>query len=261
MTGWIKLHREITENCLWKSKEPYDKRSAWIDLLLMANYKDFKTVRKMSLVERKRGEVNTSVLYLSERWGWSRNKVYRFLELLKEDGMIHTSGTTDGTTITIENYEKYQVSETTDGTTTETTTETTDGTTNGTHDKKVKKDKKEKNINTTTLYKDVPDKLREVLIDFEEMRKSIKKPMTDRARTVLVKKLNELANGDIEMQIQIVEQSILNSWQGVYELKERNNEQGKNNTRRSPKVGAGVAGRVRDSEASLYEFKDAADVF
>lgn len=138
MAGWIKLHRGISENWLWKDREPFDKRSAWIDLLLMANHKDFKTKRNNHVVVRKRGEVNTSVMYLSEKWGWSRNKVYRFLELLKEDGMIHTHGTTDGTTITVENYEKYQISETTDETTDGTSHGTTDGTTDGTYDKNVK---------------------------------------------------------------------------------------------------------------------------
>ena len=138
MAGWIKLHRGITENWLWKDREPFDKRSAWIDLLLMANHTDFKVRRNNHIVVRNRGEVNTSVMYLSEKWRWSRNKVYRFLELLKEDGMIQVDGTTDGTTITIENYEKYQISETVDGTTDGTSLGTTDGTTDGTHDKNVK---------------------------------------------------------------------------------------------------------------------------
>ena len=148
--GWIKLHRELMDNRIWTDSEPFDKRSAWIDLLLMANHKDFKAVRKMTLVERKRGEVNTSVLFLAKRWGWSRNKVYRFLELLKADGMVSVDGTTDGTTVTIENYEKYQIPQTTDGTTNGTTTDTTtdttngttSGTTNGTYDKNVKEDLK-----------------------------------------------------------------------------------------------------------------------
>lgn len=141
--GWIRLHREITDSGIWSDSEPFDKRSAWIDLLLMANYKDFDTMRKMTIQHRKRGEVNTSVTYLAKRWGWSRNKVYRYLALLKADGMVNINGTTDGTTITIENYEKYQIVASTDGTTDGTTSGTSSGTTNGTHDKKDKEDIKE----------------------------------------------------------------------------------------------------------------------
>lgn len=60
----------------------------------------------------------------------------------------------------------------------------------------------------------------ETLKDFEEMRKKIKKPMTDKAKSLLVEKLQELAPDDEEMQIKILEQSIVNCWQGVYPLKD-----------------------------------------
>lgn len=39
MEGWISVHRKIQENWIWNCKEPYDKRSAWIDLLLSVNHK------------------------------------------------------------------------------------------------------------------------------------------------------------------------------------------------------------------------------
>ena len=38
MEGWISIYRQIQDNWIWKSKEPFDKRSAWIDLLLMVNH-------------------------------------------------------------------------------------------------------------------------------------------------------------------------------------------------------------------------------
>ena len=52
--------------------------------------------------------------------------------------------------------------------------------------------------------------------DFATMRKAIKK----RATKVLLGKLDKLANGDKELVIKILEQSILNNWQSVYELKD-----------------------------------------
>ena len=60
--------------------------------------------------------------------------------------------------------------------------------------------------------------LLEALHDFEDMRKQIKKPMTDRAKTLLVGKLDKLAQSP-EAQIAILQQSILHSWQDVYALK------------------------------------------
>ena len=136
--GWFKVDRDIQKHWIWKSKEPFDLRSAWIDLLLMANYMDFQTERKMQVVNRKRGEVNTSYRYLAERWRWDRRKVKRFLTMLEKDGMVSIYSTKDGTTITVENYSKYQDTCTTDCTTDGTTDGTTHSTTDGTNDKKYK---------------------------------------------------------------------------------------------------------------------------
>ena len=52
-----------------------------------------------------------------------------------------------------------------------------------------------------------------------EMRKKLKKPMTDKAVQLAIGKLNKLSCGNPDIANQILEQSILNSWQGLYELK------------------------------------------
>lgn len=62
--------------------------------------------------------------------------------------------------------------------------------------------------------------LKITLKDFAEMRKAIKKPLTTkRAITMLINKLDSLASTDEEKKL-ILEQSIFNNWQGVFELKE-----------------------------------------
>lgn len=70
--GWIKLDRAIQDNWLWEDK-PFDKGKAWIDLLMLANWKDNKIPFKGEIVTCKRGDVNISITALAERWGWSRN--------------------------------------------------------------------------------------------------------------------------------------------------------------------------------------------
>ena len=139
MAGWFKVERDIQDHAIWKSREPFDRRSAWIDLILQANYKDFKTMYKGKIVYRKRGEVNTSIVYLAQRWRWDRRKVKRFLLALESDGMVSLNGTSDGTTVSIENYSKYQG----DGTAHGTPDGTAHGTPDGTYDKKTKEDYKE----------------------------------------------------------------------------------------------------------------------
>lgn len=87
---------------------------------MLANYTDRKTTDGDSVVFRKRGDVNYSMLFLAKRWKWDRRKVKRFLMALESDGMVSLHGTSDGTshgtTITIENYAKHQDAGTTDGT-------------------------------------------------------------------------------------------------------------------------------------------------
>lgn len=58
----------------------------------------------------------------------------------------------------------------------------------------------------------------ERLNDFIKMRKSIKKPLTDRALKIIVNKLKKITQNEEEMRA-MLDRSILNSWQDVYELK------------------------------------------
>ena len=52
------------------------------------------------------------------------------------------------------------------------------------------------------------------------MRKQIKAPMTDRAVGMAIKKLTELSGGNSDTAVKILEQSIMNSWKGLFPLKD-----------------------------------------
>jgi len=108
MEGWISIYRQIQENWIWKSSEPFDKRSAWISLLLKANHKDTKIMIDSKLVEVKAGSFITSEIKLSNEWKWGRKKVRTFLQGLEADRMLSKNSTTKYTTLTIENWELYQ---------------------------------------------------------------------------------------------------------------------------------------------------------
>lgn len=104
--GWIKLHKQIRKHWLWECPEFL---KAWIDMLMMANWKDRKKLYKMELHKIKKGEFPVSIRKLSLRWDWSTGKVQRFLNLLKTDKMIDTLTDTGYTLVKIVNYEQYQV--------------------------------------------------------------------------------------------------------------------------------------------------------
>lgn len=60
----------------------------------------------------------------------------------------------------------------------------------------------------------------ETLKDFLKMRKTIKKPMTDKALKLLLNKLNKYAANDDNKKIYMLNESIEHSWQTVYEPKD-----------------------------------------
>lgn len=60
--------------------------------------------------------------------------------------------------------------------------------------------------------------LQNAIYDFIKMRQMIKKPMTDRALKTLLKRLDTLAVFE-EGKIMVLEQSILNGWQNIFEVK------------------------------------------
>lgn len=132
-TTWFAVDRDIQNHWLWKDK-PFARGQAWIDLLLMARFADGKDYYNGHMIERKKGSVYTSVGFLAKRWGWSPNKVRRFISELEADKMCTRNGTADGTTLTIENWAFYQDArrtyETPDETPDGTPDETPDGTLN-----------------------------------------------------------------------------------------------------------------------------------
>ena len=141
--GWIKLHRKIQDCCIWQKNEPFDSRSAWIDLLLLASHKEKKIVIDNKTMIIERGSYMTSFVILSERWKWSRAKTMRFFKLLESEHMVNTKRTSKGTLVTIENYGVFQGSDT--------TVDTTVDTTDGTQKKNIKNEKNVKEKDSTNV--------------------------------------------------------------------------------------------------------------
>lgn len=186
--SYIKLDRGLKTNSLWLQK-PFSQGQAWVDLLILAQGVDTEKQHHGRTQKIFRGNVYTSITFLSDRWGWSRNKVYRFLEELMLDRMIVVKGwtlngtnngtinrtrndTKNGTVVTIENWEFYQDSVTTNETINGTTKRTrnflkTEHTIESKKNKEKRKEsKKEKSI-TSPLdgASDVPKAMRMKPID------------------------------------------------------------------------------------------------
>ena len=88
--------------------------------------------------------------------------------------------------------------------------------------KEIKKGKE----NSSPFGKIEDEKLKQALSDFKDMRKVMKKPMTEKAEQLLLNKLNGLSDNP-EQQVKIIEQSIERNWLSVFPLKENTSEKNK----------------------------------
>lgn len=105
MAGWIKIDTEITKHWLWQDAE---RLKWWLDMLIMAAWKDHKQLVGKQLVTLRRGQFIASLSFLCKRWGRSRSMVEPFLDLLQKDGMISKEVDKNISVISVLNYEKYQ---------------------------------------------------------------------------------------------------------------------------------------------------------
>ena len=87
-----------------------------------------------------------------------------------------------------------------------------------------KEEIKKNNIIIKNIY--ISERFKQAFSDFLEMRKSIKKPATDKAIEMIIIKLEKVNNE--EQAIKMLERSIINNWQDVYEIQERGNNGSKN---------------------------------
>jgi len=76
------------------------------------------------------------------------------------------------------------------------------------------------NINLNLIADSKSDDFKKTWKDFIEMRNKIRKPMTVRAGEMIINELNKMSNNEDE-QISILNQSIMNSWQGVFPIKNK----------------------------------------
>lgn len=220
---YIKLYRKVMDNAIFLEL-PYDRWHAFEFLILKARRFPTVTILKGKPIKLEVGQLICGEDKLASKWGWSRGKVKRYLDMLENLGMIKKNGTPYGTLITVENYTKYQgecsYSDTPLDTTDGTPLDTSDDTSDGTHKKNVKKEKKEKNVKKD-IYIGVPDEIKTAFMEFAEMREAKKKPiMTENTVTRILNRLEKFASSTDE-KIAILNQSTDHCWIDVYDLKDK----------------------------------------
>ena len=109
--GWIRLYRSMLDNFLWKEERIFSKAEAWLDILLRANFEKGTIIINKVKLDLEPGQLATTMVHLSKRWGWSRTKVDKFLTILENEQMVSIKRTSKYTLITILKWGFYQQDE------------------------------------------------------------------------------------------------------------------------------------------------------
>ena len=234
MAGVFQVDREIFDNSIWQNPAEFRLffyilgNAVWSDEGV--KYGDILVKRGQYL--RSYRNLRIDLMYMDNNtvkyYGIATIK--RNIDRLVKDGRLEKEETELGTLFTVVNYNKYQGFERFDIDSLEHLRNTCGTPAEHLRNNK-KKDKKDNKVNSIYSVLDnftSNDDLKQALKDFLEMRKKIKKPMTERALNMLLSKLDELAATD-EVKIKLLDQSILHNWQTVYPLKEEKQQEPKQN--------------------------------
>lgn len=169
------------------------------------------------------GQILTSRVTLSKETGIHRSKLERILKAFENEQQIEQQTFTKYRVITILNWIDYQSSEQQNEQQTSNKRATNEQ--QMSTKKKVKKDKNNKKEEEPLkpLVVSLPKWIsKQVWDDYLKMRIKIKKPLLEESYQFAFEKLAKLAaqghNPD-----EVLKQSTFNSWQGLFEIKEKNN--------------------------------------
>jgi biotin operon repressor len=214
--GYIKLARCLLEKPLFQNEKLL---KVWIWCLLKASHKGYEQLIGLKKIQLESGQFIFGREKAAQELNMPQSTVWRLMQFLKDNESLDIKTNNKYSLVTLINWTLYQVEpEKTDSKMD--SKRTTDGQQMDTN-KNVKNDK-----NDYILCYTSNEKLIEAIKEFTKMRNKIKKPMTDRALTMMLNKLDKFSTDDNE-KIKILNQSILKCWQDIYEIDKDGDKHGK----------------------------------
>ena len=240
MTGFIKLHRKLLENPVFKNPELLQ---LFLYCLLRASHKPIKMYFGDEELEIGKGQFITGRFELAKDLHQNESSTYKRLVRLKNLHMVALKSNNKNTLVTVQNWDIYQsINNELDNVWTEEgqqnnnkiTTKEQQSNNKVTHtrskecknEKNVKNEKK-KDIKTySEQFNDFTDneELKNTLFAFYDMREKQKPKMTDYAVKLMLIELNKITE-DTDIQIKVLEQSILKGYKGIFPLKDNQYKQ------------------------------------
>lgn len=216
--GWIKLHRKFLK---WEWFEIPEMIQLFIYLLLTANHAPKKW--KGKTVDR--GQLITGRIKLTQETGLSEKKIRNCLDRLENTGEIRRERANKYSIITLCNYNTYQIEDKDNG-----QQKGQQGASKG----PAKGQQRATNKNKKELKNERSNKrsIQEIIYPFDnpefleawDLWKRFKKeqfrftykPIGEQAA---LKNIADLANGNLNVAVEIIHQSIKNGWQGFFAKK------------------------------------------
>jgi hypothetical protein len=164
--GWIRLHRKLQDNPVWRQKRQFSLAEAWIDILLEARHNPVPETIIIGLysIQCNRGQCIKSYDTWANRWNWSRSRVRRVLNLFQNMNMICLKNVTKSTQITVCNYDLYNPLRNANETQMKRIRHANE--THSATNKNVKNEKKEKNVNNNITIVQLKDSINIPFDDF-----------------------------------------------------------------------------------------------
>lgn len=162
--GWVKLHRKLLE---WEWYEDAHMVHLLVHLLLTATHEDWK-YKGLTI---KRGQLVTTIKELAEALGASETSTRRRMKRLKSGGFLTIKVAHNRTTITICNYDSYQMDKKESGGRTAEERRKSGGRTAEAHNNRNNKKGRRSNEDNTSLLSpsSPPPRVREVFSEFSEV--------------------------------------------------------------------------------------------
>lgn len=213
--AFIKIHRKMLE---WEWYTDTNTFCLFLHCLLIANWKEGRFMGHTI----PRGSFVSSYSQLARQTNMSIQNVRTAVSHLKSTGELTVYPHAKFSVFTVVNYNKYQDDNRQTNKQVTSNQQATNKQLTTIEEYKEKKEGKERKEekNKEQVYFPNDEVLNDTFKEFLKMRKQIKKPMGDHAIELAIKKLNDLSGGDNDKAIKIINQSIMGSWQGFYELKE-----------------------------------------
>jgi hypothetical protein len=205
--GWIKINRSLKKKGYYTQSEYVH---LWVHLLLSVNHEETEFLWNGKILKIKRGQFVTGRKKLALETGIAPSTVERILKLFESEQQIEQQTTTKYRLITVINYAKYQQYEQQNGQQTD-NKRTASGQQTDTNNKlkNIERDKGAEKI-------DLPDWLdKGSWTEWVAYRKGRK--LTTNEKT-MKKQIDFLAENRA-VHKEIINQSIMNGWQGLFPLK------------------------------------------